>query len=61
MSGTNGPASGNYYVLTATNVALPLTNWSRIATNQFNASGNFNLTNPIDPATLQKFYRLELP
>ena len=43
------------------NVALPMASWSRIATNQFNGSGNFNLTNPINPATPQLFYRLQLP
>jgi autotransporter-associated beta strand protein len=61
MSGTNGPANGNYYVLSSTNVALPASSWARIATNQFNASGNFNLTNPINPAQPQNFYRLQLP
>lgn len=61
MSGTNGPANSSYYLLGSTNVALPMTNWSRLATNQFNASGNFNLTNPINPAQPQLFYRLQLP
>jgi hypothetical protein len=42
-------------------VALPMINWSRIATNQFNANGTFNLTNPISPANPQLFYRLQLP
>ncbi|MGC3956845.1 MAG: autotransporter-associated beta strand repeat-containing protein [Verrucomicrobiota bacterium] len=61
LSGTNGPANSAYYVLTATNVALPMSNWTRIATNSFNSSGNFNLTNPISPTTPQLFYRLQLP
>lgn len=61
LSGTNGPANGSYYVLSSTNVALPMTNWLRLATNQFNASGNFNLTNPINSAEPQLFYRLQLP
>lgn len=61
MTGSNGTANANYYVLTTTNIALPMTNWSRIATNQFDANGYFNLTNPIDPATPQLFYRLQLP
>jgi autotransporter-associated beta strand protein len=61
MSGTNGPANGTYYVLSSTNVALPLANWSRIATNQFNPSGAFNLTNPFNPAVPELFYRLQLP
>jgi hypothetical protein len=53
--------NSSFYTLTATNVALPLANWSRVATNQFDANGYFNLTNPVDFATPQLFYRLQLP
>jgi autotransporter-associated beta strand protein len=60
FSGT-GPTNATYHVLTATNVALPLTGWTPIATNQFSAAGTFNLTNAINPATPQLFYRLQLP
>jgi autotransporter-associated beta strand protein len=61
LSGTNGPASGTYYVLSSTNVSLPMASWVRLATNQFNPGGNFTLTNPINLATPQMFYRLQLP
>jgi len=61
MSGSNGTPNTSYYVLTSTNAALPMVSWSRVATNQFDASGIFNLTNPVDPATPQLFYRLQLP
>ena len=61
MSGSNGTPNASFYTLTATNVTLPLANWSPVATNQFDANGYFNLTNPIDPATPQLFYRLQLP
>jgi autotransporter-associated beta strand protein len=61
MSGSNGTPNASFYTLTATNVTLPLANWSRVATNQFDANGYFNLTNPIDPAMPQLFYRLQLP
>ncbi len=61
MSGSNGTPNASFYTLTATNVALPLANWSRVATNQFDANGYFNLTNPVDSATPQLFYRLQLP
>lgn len=61
LSGTNGPANSAYYVLSATNVALPIANWTRLATNNFNGSGNFSFTNAIAPGTPQQFYRLQLP
>jgi autotransporter-associated beta strand protein len=60
FSGTGGTPDANYYVLTATNLATPATNWSRIQTNQFDGSGNFSVTNgPVTNA--QNFYRLQLP
>jgi len=61
LSGTNGTHGGNYYVLASTNVAAPMTNWSRIATNTFDSSGNFTVTNPITPGTPQRFFRFQLP
>jgi fibronectin-binding autotransporter adhesin len=61
LSGTNGVAGGNYYVLSSSNITSPMLNWSRVATNQFDANGNFNVTNPVNLATPQLFYRLQLP
>lgn len=61
MSGSGGPTNGTYYFLGATNIALPLNLWTRLATNQFDASGNFNFTNAISLNSPQKFYRLQLP
>jgi alpha-galactosidase len=56
FSGTNGTASGTFYVLTTTNVAAPLTNWVTLSTNSFNANGTFSVTNAIAPGTPQRFY-----
>jgi fibronectin-binding autotransporter adhesin len=60
ISGTNGVATTNYYVLTSTNIALPLASWTPLATNTFDGSGNFSFTNgaPVDP---QRFYLLRIP
>lgn len=58
FSGTNGWANGNYELLTSTNVALALTNWTAIATNTFDSNGQFNLTNGINPDAPQQFYIL---
>ena len=61
IGGTNGPRSGNYLVLTTTNLTSPLTNWTRVATNPFGAGGSFNFTNPVNLAgTNGLFYMLEL-
>ncbi len=60
FSGSNGAPFMNYYVLGATNLMTPLTNWTRIATNQFDANGAFSFTNGVDAGTPQNFYRLQL-
>lgn len=61
MSGSNGPANGNYIVLSATNVTFPIAGWTSIATNQFDAGGNFVLTNAINFGEPGRFYRLQVP
>jgi len=47
FSGTNGQAGGDYYVLTSTNLALPLSKWTNVATNAFSATGTFSVTNAV--------------
>jgi autotransporter-associated beta strand protein len=60
LSGTGGLGSSNFYLLGSTNLGAPVTNWTRLQTNQFDAIGNFTVTNTINPAWLQTFYRLQL-
>ena len=61
FTGTSGVANANFYLLGSTNLATPLTNWTRFLTNQFDSLGNFNFTNPLDPNSPQTFYLLQLP
>jgi hypothetical protein len=61
LGGSNGMASGSYYVLASSNLSLPLTQWTIIATDVFDANGNFSTTNPVDPAAAQQFYLLQMP
>jgi len=61
ISGSGGVPFGDYYVLATTNVALPLSSWTPIATNQFDASGNFTFTNSMDSSVVQQFFQIELP
>jgi hypothetical protein len=57
ISATNGVAGGTYNVLSSTNVALPLSQWIPLATNQLSASGAFafTLTNATSLAPYQFF------
>ncbi len=54
FSGTGGTASSTYYVLTATNLTGP---WNAIATNTYDGSGNFSVTNVIPAGVPHQFYR----
>jgi len=45
----------------STNLALPINNWTRLATNLFDANGKFLLANPLGSAIPSQFYLLQLP
>jgi hypothetical protein len=60
FSGTCGTTNGSYLVLTSTNLAVPLMNWTVSTTNNFDGTGGFSATNAIDPGTPQMFYRIQL-
>ena len=58
ISGTNGVPGWPYVVLYSTNLTQPLTQWSRLATNIFDAGGGFLFTNTIQPNPGQRYFRL---
>jgi hypothetical protein len=60
LSGLGWIPFNTYYLLASSNPGLPLAAWTRIATNAFDAAGNFNLTNALSPNSPQRFYRLQL-
>lgn len=45
----------HYAVITSTNIATRLTNWTAVVTNPFNPDGTFDYTNPIVPGTPRQF------
>jgi autotransporter-associated beta strand protein len=53
---TGGIAGNGVSVLTSTNIALPLTNWTAAASGNFDGSGNFSAPVTVDPASPQQFY-----
>ena len=38
----------------------PFTNWTRVSTNPFDATGGFIFTNPVNPNAPYLFYLLQL-
>ncbi len=61
-SGTNGTAAGSgFLTLATTNLALPLTNWTVVATNAFGPGGGFTITNAWPANGPRMFLILRLP
>ena len=60
ISGTGGSSSGSYRILSSTNLALQVAQWTPIATNTFAAGGSFSTTLPqgSDP---NRFYVVAAP
>jgi hypothetical protein len=61
FAGGGGPAGGTNYLVSATDLSLPLAQWSRTATNKFDLSGNYAITNAIAAGVPVQFYRISLP
>ena len=61
FTGSGGTSGQIYYVLTSTNVALPVAQWSRVRTNNFDGSGNFGFTNNLNMNPSQVFYLIQVP
>lgn len=65
LSGTNlvinasASGAGTYELLASTNLSLSLSQWTPIATNILTASGNFSITNSVNPAMQQCLYILQ--
>ncbi|HEV2694149.1 MAG TPA: hypothetical protein VG347_14735 [Verrucomicrobiae bacterium] len=61
LSGTNGPVSGTYRILTATNLAAPAASWLPVQTNVFGTNGEFNTNVPANATNPAAFFRLSVP
>ena len=61
LGGTNGLVGTPYYLLSSTNVALPMTNWTRVLTNAFGPGGSFTSSIPVDSSGAARFYRIQSP
>jgi alpha-tubulin suppressor-like RCC1 family protein len=62
LAGTNGQSGRICYTLTATNLTIPVAQWTLVGTNTFSADGDFSftVTNAANPIASRQFYRLEL-
>lgn len=60
ISGTNGSPGQTFELVSSTNVATALSNWTSLATNTFPA-GNFSVTNSINAGEPRRFYIIRVP
>ncbi len=63
LSGANGASGQTYYVLSSTNLSLPLNQWTPVATNILSASGSFTIVVPniVSPSNPQRYCVLQMP
>jgi fibronectin-binding autotransporter adhesin len=61
ITATNNLGSGSetYSLLSSTNIASALTNWSVLSTGSFNPDGSLSITNPVGPG--RRFFILRAP
>ena len=60
FNAVNGAPNGGFAILTSTNAALPLSQWTSIATGTFDGSGNLsNQYVTVDPSLPQAYYVLQ--
>ena len=62
VSGIGGPTNVPlpYLVMTTTNLALPLANWSPVLTNNFTSDGTFSYSFPINANEPQRFFQVQM-
>ena len=60
ISAVNGSNSGQYVLLSTTNLTKPLNQWTPLLTNNLDGGGNLNLsTNILNPSVRQQFFMLK--
>jgi hypothetical protein len=55
-TGASGLANSEYFVLTSTNLSLPLADWKVAGAGSFDASGNFSVSISYSAADVSRFY-----
>ena len=58
INGANGTPFNSVFLLTSTNLALPMIQWVHLNTNSFDFIGNVSFTNATRSGEPQRYYRL---
>jgi len=59
--GSGGYAGGTNYLVATSDLTIPTPLWPRVATNKFDLTGAFMVTNAVPTGMNQQFYRISLP
>ena len=60
IQGIGGASNGVFDVLASTDLSVPVDSWSSIGSFNFDASGNFDVTNPVPDETDMEFFALHV-
>jgi hypothetical protein len=61
FSGSGGAPGGPYLIISTTDLTLPLSAWTTVATGNFSNTGAFSVSLPVSAANSGEYYSLELP
>jgi hypothetical protein len=61
MRGIGGSPGGQFNILNSSSLLTPVSNWTVVATGNFDSSGNFSSSFPIIGSAAASFFLLELP
>jgi PKD repeat protein len=63
LNGSNGVSGLTYYVLMSSDLTMPRSEWTPVATNLWSTNGSFTftLTNAVNKAVPKQFYLLQVP
>ncbi|HVM59822.1 MAG TPA: immunoglobulin domain-containing protein [Verrucomicrobiae bacterium] len=60
LQGTGGTPGSNFEIETSTDMTIPFTNWLPAGNFKFDSLGNFGVTSPVTPGTLQRFFTINV-
>jgi hypothetical protein len=61
LEGVGGASNGLFNVLASVDITDPMANWAAIGSYNFDANGNFSVTNPVPEGTEAEFFALYIP
>ena len=61
LNGSGGSPGASYTLLTTTNLALPLADWTTYSTGSFDGSGALSASIPVNPSVPSAFFLLQSP